>query len=228
MSKDSQIQAGLAIEAQRDMCRAYVDNANTDNAEVVEYCDIGYSGALSVDKRPGLLEAVNSIGKDDVLIVAKRDRLGRDPIVNAMIERHVARKRARLISASGDTSDDNDPTSVLMRRMVDAFSEYERLMIGARTKVALQIKRRRGERVAWLPFGYRLVKGKYLKKDDAEQAIIKQIFDLREQGVSYRKIAQEMNKRGFPKRKKQWNTELVTRMISRPTVYESDIDEESA
>ena len=66
---------------------------------------------------------------------------GRDPIVNAMIERAVERKKARLISASGDVKDDNDPSSILMRRMVDAFAEYERLIIGARTKLHFKLRK---------------------------------------------------------------------------------------
>ena len=33
-----------------------------------------------------------------------------------------------------------------MRRMIDAFAEYEKLIIGARTKSRLAAKRRRGEK----------------------------------------------------------------------------------
>jgi hypothetical protein len=43
-----------------------------------------------------------------------------------------------------------------MRRLIDSFAEYERLIIGARTKSAPAAKRARGERVGALPFGYRL------------------------------------------------------------------------
>ena len=35
-------------------------------------------GGLPLEQRPGLLAALDAIGKGDVLIVAKRDRLGRD------------------------------------------------------------------------------------------------------------------------------------------------------
>lgn len=59
-----------------------------------------------------------------MLIVAKRDRLGRDPMVVAMIESAVKRKGARIVSAAGEGTDSDSPTDILMRRMVDAFAEY--------------------------------------------------------------------------------------------------------
>jgi hypothetical protein len=42
------------------------------------YEDAGLSGSLSLEDRPGLLEAVAAVGRGDTLLVAKRDRLGRD------------------------------------------------------------------------------------------------------------------------------------------------------
>ena len=41
-------------------------------------------------------------------------------------------------------------------RMVDAFAEYERAIIRARTRAALAVKRGRGERTGEVPYGFRL------------------------------------------------------------------------
>ena len=43
-----------------------------------------------------------------------------------------------------------------MRRIVDAFGEYERLLIKARTRAALRAKKARGERIGQIPYGRRL------------------------------------------------------------------------
>lgn len=43
-----------------------------------------------------------------------------------------------------------------MRRIVDAFVEYERLVIRARTRAALTVKRSRGERIGGIPYGHQL------------------------------------------------------------------------
>src|SRR5262249_24849505 len=78
------------------------------------------TGAAPLDKRPGLLDALAALRPGDALLVAKRDRLGRDPIVTAMIESAAARKRCRVVPAAGEGPGDDAPASVLMRRMSDA------------------------------------------------------------------------------------------------------------
>ena len=189
VSTDQQV---FGMDAQRDICLSYISRKGPQ--AVLEYMDEGFSGALSLDKRPALLAAVSVLEKGDVLLIAKRDRIGRDPIVNAMIERAVERKRARLISASGDVRDDDDPSSILMKRMVDAFAEYERLIIGARTKAALQVKKKRNERIGYIPYGYRLCTDNiHLEVDEDEQEILSKITQGRQFGLSYRKIAQDFN-----------------------------------
>jgi DNA invertase Pin-like site-specific DNA recombinase len=65
-----------------------------------------------IDKRPALLEAIASLGKGDVLIVAKRDRLGRDPIVVAVTEAAILRRGARIVSAAGEGTEGDGPTDV--------------------------------------------------------------------------------------------------------------------
>ena len=120
VSTDQQTESGLGLEAQITQCEAYAKKMGLELSRI--FRDEGFSGTLELNKRPALLEAIASLGKGDILLVAKRDRLGRDTIVNAMIERAVSRKQARIVSACGDVSDSNDPASVLMRRMVDAFA----------------------------------------------------------------------------------------------------------
>jgi DNA invertase Pin-like site-specific DNA recombinase len=211
VSTDQQVSSGLGLEAQRQICLKLVPN----DSQVLEFCDEGYSGALEMEKRPALLSALNILDKGDVLLIAKRDRIGRDPIVNAMIERAVERKKARLVTASGDVRDDNDPSSILMRRMVDAFSEYERLIIGARTKVALAILKRDNKRTGYIPYGYRLcMDNVHLEKDDLEQKVLLYIATMRKDELSFRKIAKKLNSEGLYNRTgKPWNHVSITRVM---------------
>lgn len=206
-------QQGLGIEAQREMCHTYI--SKNSESQYLEFIDDGFSGALELNKRPGLLSAISELEKGDVLLIAKRDRIGRDPFVNAMIERAVDRKKAKLISASGDVKEDNDPSSILMKRMVDAFAEYERLIIGARTKAALQVKKKKGERVGYIPFGYRLCSDNiHLEEDETEQKILKEICGLRKDGFSFRNIANELNEMKIYNRNgNKWNHVSVMRVM---------------
>jgi DNA invertase Pin-like site-specific DNA recombinase len=214
VSTDQQTQSGLGIEAQRHMCLSYISKCGSPQS-VLEYMDEGFSGSLSLDKRPALLASIAALEKGDVLLIAKRDRIGRDPIVNAMIERAVDRKKARLISASGDVSDNDDPSSILMKRMVDAFAEYERLIIGARTKAALQVKKKRNERIGHIPYGYRLcIDNVHLEEDEWEQYILSQIKEGRNACVSFRQIASDLNKMKMHNRKGSlWNHVSVRRVM---------------
>ena len=201
VSTDQQADSGAGLEAQLDACtRAAGTLAGV-------YRDEGISGATGLEKRPALLEAIGALKKGDVLMVAKRDRLGRDPLVVAMIESAVQRKGARILSAAGEGTNGDAPGDILMRRMVDAFAEYERLIIGARTKSALQAKKVRGERVGHIPFGKRLAAdGVHLEDDPTEQATLQQVATLKARGFSLRRIAHHLNRHGPLKRDgSPWN-----------------------
>lgn len=205
-------QQGLGLDAQREICNRYISRSPA--IKIIEFVDEGFSGALEMDKRPGLLSAIAELDKGSVLLVAKRDRIGRDPIINAMIERAVERKKAKLISASGDVSEGNDPSSILMRRMIDSFSEYERLIIGARTKAALQVKKNKGERTGHIPYGYKLSEdGIHLEKEDSEQKILLNIKQLKEKRYSLRAIANTLNiQRKYNRKGTYWTHVSIKRV----------------
>lgn len=199
-STDEQADSKNGLNAQSDACNRYAES----RGEVVAmtFADEGISGAASIEKRPALMEALNNLNQGDVLLVAKRDRLARDPMVLAMIEATTKRAGAVIISAAGEGTENDDPTSILMRRMVDAFSEYERLIIKARTKSALAAKKARGERTGGIPYGYDLAAdGVNLVENADEQKALKIMRDLRQRGLSFRKIGAELDKRGIATKK---------------------------
>jgi DNA invertase Pin-like site-specific DNA recombinase len=131
-----------------------------------------------------------------------------------MIESAVVRKGARIVSAAGEGTEGDEPSHVLMRHLIDAFAEYERLIIVARTKAALQAKKARGERVGYIPFGCRLgADGKHLEPDPKEQAIRATIVQLHRQGLSLRQIARELNAPGTFNRGNRWHHVAVLRTL---------------
>lgn len=208
VSTEQQTQSGAGLDAQHDAClRVAGDLAGV-------YRDEGVSGKTGLDKRPALLEAIAQLSKGDVLIVAKRDRLGRDPLVVAMIESAVKRKGARIVSAAGEGTDSDSPTDILMRRMVDAFAEYERLVIGARTKAALQAKKARGERTGSIPYGYRCEDGVNLVPDEKEQEAVAMIRELNAKGLSLRNIAGRLEAKGYISRSgKLWHPQTISNIL---------------
>jgi DNA invertase Pin-like site-specific DNA recombinase len=189
--------------------------------------DDDVSGALPLDKRPGMLDALGRLRKGGVLLVSKRDRLGRDPMVIAMIEAAVKRRGGRIVSVAGEGTDDDDPTSVLMRRMIDAFGEYERLIIKARTKAALAAMKRRGRRTGGVPLGHDLAddggrskRGNLpnaLAANPAEQATLARIDVLKARGLSLRAIAGELDRLGVPTKTgaTRWHHSTIAKLVNR-------------
>lgn len=223
VSTDQQADSGLGLEAQQISCESY---AKKLGAQIVAtYKDEGLSGSLSLEKRPGIFNALETLKKGDILLVAKRDRLSRDDMSIAMIEAAIARKGAKIVSAAGEGTENDDPSSILMRRMIDAFAEYERLIIKARTKVALQAKKARNERVGHIPFGQRLsANGTNLELHDEEVSTIKEMQRLRKRGKSIRDIAKMLNKKQkFNRGQSPWNEASVFRIMKSATMNSEKI-----
>ena len=103
----------------------------------------------------------------------------------------------------------------MMRGITDLFSAYERELIKSRKKAALQAKKARGERVGHIPFGFRLAQdGVHLEEEPQEQDILRQMAELRAEGLSIREIAAALNERGaFNRGKAQWHHMSVHRIM---------------
>lgn len=212
VSTDQQVESGLGLDAQANAINGYAKKNGVNVFEI--FRDEGLSGAIALDRRPGILNAISVLAKGDILVVAKRDRLGRDPMVVAMIERAVQRKHARIVSTAGEGTDNDDPSSILMRRMVDAFGEYERLIIGARTKAALKTKKEKNERVGYIPFGMKLAAdGIKLEANEEEQKVLRTMKLLRKKGLSIRDIVKQMNESNILRRQNIWNHASVHRAL---------------
>jgi DNA invertase Pin-like site-specific DNA recombinase len=227
VSTDEQAESRAGLEAQlhalREHCRRHGMNL------VATFSDEGISGAAPLDKRPGLLDAVNAVTRGAQLLVAKRDRLARDVVACAVVERMVAKRGGRVVSVAGEGTDSDDATSVLMRRIVDAFAEHERLVIAARTRAALQAKRRRGERAGRLPLGYTLADADaaaarsraghpvQLVAVPEQLAVVERIRREHAAGLSMRTIAQRLTDDAIPTASggARWCHSTVQRVLSR-------------
>lgn len=228
VSTDEQTESRAGLEAQ---LHAITMHCQKNGLQLVgTFTDGGVSGAAPLDKRHGLLDAVNAITRGAVLLVAKRDRLARDVVACAVVERMVKKRGGRIVSVAGEGTDSDDATSVLMRRIVDAFSEHERLVIAARTRAALQAKRRRGERAGRVPYGYVLTDGGarsragnpvQLAAVPAQLEVVERIRRERAAGRSMRAIADGLTADGIPTATgaARWAYSSVQRVLQRtPTV----------
>jgi len=205
----------LGPVAQRHALEAWVRARGAELVALHE--DLGLSGGAALEKRPGLLAALDALREHGagVLLVAKRDRLARDVLVAAMVERLAARVGASVVSAAGE-GEGNDPAAQLMRTIVDAFAAYERALIRQRTRAALAVKRGRGERTGDVPFGFRLAPdGVHLEELPEEQDVIAEVRRLGGQGLTLRAICERLASLGFSPRSGAWHPQKVARILRR-------------
>ncbi len=214
VSTDSQAESGAGLQAQMDACEKYAKSHGLTIHMI--YKDEGVSGAAELEDRPGLMSALNELQKSDILLCSKRDRLARGDHM-AMIQWQVNKRKARIVSVAGEGTEGelNDPMSYMMRGMTDLFAGFERLLIKSRTKAALQAMKAQGKRIGHVPFGFKLMQdGVYLEECPDEQEILRQMGELRAEGLSIREIARALNERGaFNRGGSNWNHGSVHRIL---------------
>jgi DNA invertase Pin-like site-specific DNA recombinase len=228
VSTEDQAESGAGEAAQLDACRAWCDRSGLEPAGPHREQG-GLSGATPFDRCPGLMNALAGLQPGDVLLVQKRDRVARSQTKIAMLEALLRNRKCRLVSAYGegtDAPDPSDPMAFLQRGLADLFAEYERILIGWRTRMALAGKRRRGERVGRVPFGQVLLDdGRRSKRGNlpnalAESAeeinVLARMIELRRNGWAYGRIAEAVNHWGYrTKAGKPWQKSSVAYVVSK-------------
>lgn len=145
VSTAEQADSGAGLAAQETALRADAERRGWQVVAV--HTDAGASGK-SLDRRPGLADALRAVetGQADVLAVAKLDRLSRSVLdFAALMER--SRRRGWALVALDLAVDTSTPSGELMAGVVATFAQYERRLIGQRTRDALAEKRAQGVRL---------------------------------------------------------------------------------
>jgi len=150
------------------------------------------------------------------VIVAKLDRLTRSVKDLCELLEVFERRGVALISVA-ESLDTSSASGRLVMNIMAAVSQWEREAIAERTRDALRHKRDKGERVGNIAFGFRLsADGKHVEPDGDEQAVLREIDQLRNSGVSLRRIAALLNAKALRTRRgTAWRLEHVARLCSR-------------
>lgn len=146
VSTEEQAVSGLGLEAQETAVMAAC--AARGATVVAVFTDAGVSGSVAPEERPGLsaaLEAVSS-GRAGVLMVSKLDRLSRSLLDFAVLMERSRRDGWALVTLDLGV-DTASPQGELMANVFATFAQFERRLIGQRTKDALAVKRSQGVRL---------------------------------------------------------------------------------
>jgi len=206
---------GVSLAAQRRKIEAWCEANDVELTRVLS--DEGISGKR-VDNRPDLLTAIEAACRSgSVLVVYSLSRLARSTKDTIEIAERLDKAGADLVSMT-EKIDTTSAAGKMVFRMLAVLSEFERDLVSERTKTALDHKRAKRERVGSVPFGFDLADdGVALVTNDDEQLIINLINELRNRGLSYRRIADELTGREIRTKcgNKTWTHTAVRRIVDR-------------
>jgi len=219
---------GFGLDAQR---AAIQSAAKALDARVVAWCtDEGLSGALGVEKRPGLADALRMIddAKADGLIVRDLDRLAREITVQEAVIGHVWLHDEAAVFTSNPPQevprdDPDDPMRTAMRKMAGVVGELERMLVAKRLRDGRRAKAAAGGHATGsVPFGWQAEKRSATNPNGAlvpvpsEQAALERMKALAAQGKSTRQIAATLTAEGHKaKRGGPWSHGAVARILAR-------------
>jgi DNA invertase Pin-like site-specific DNA recombinase len=183
VSTDEQATSRLGLNAQRVAIAQACVERGWELVEVIE--DAGYS-AKDLN-RPGIQHALTMLeGRQpqaQALVVAKLDRLTRSLLDFAGIMER-ARKKGWSLAALDLGVDTTTPAGEMVANVMATFAQFERHLIGERTKAALAIKKAEGVKL-----------GRPRTLPDATRARVKR---MRGRGMTLAAIAANLNRDEVP------------------------------
>ncbi len=215
VSTDQQATEGVSLDAQAARIRAYCELNDLDLAAT--YVDAGLSGKRS-DNRPQLQAALDHATKAGaVLVVYSLSRLARSTRDTLAIAERLEKGNADLASLS-ERIDTTTAAGRMVFRLLAVLAEFERDQISERTTTAMSHKKRNGERVGKVPFGYDLAAdGVRLIPNAAEQEVIRLVNELHAAGESMRQIAAELTRRQIATKdgRSEWKHSTIQGILNR-------------
>ena len=199
---------GDGFDRQRHTINNWMDRNSADH--MGEFVEEGISGTSEITGRPALTRLMErvSMGGIDAVVIEKSDRLARDLVVSELLLRQFREMGIKVIEAEGGndlTADENNPTAKLIRQVLGAFAEFEKSSIVQKLRVARNRKRAADGRCEGnKPYG----------SLEGEEAVVSVIRNLRDEGLTLRKIAGELDTRGIRNRSGgQWSAGVVGRVV---------------
>jgi DNA invertase Pin-like site-specific DNA recombinase len=167
----------------------------------------------SKDERPGLENCLKALRENDVLVVYKLDRLGRNlkhliQTVEDLTKRKIGFK---VLSGQGVNIDTTTPAGKMIFSIFGALAEFERELIIERTKAGLQAARARG-RVGGRKFNLtkaqvRLAEASMKNRDTSVAELCKELKITR--ATLYKYISPEGELRDYGKRVLEWECSVI-------------------
>lgn len=213
VSTEGQAAEGVSLEAQEARIRAWCLVNGYALASV--HIDAGLSGSKA--NRPALQAALEAACRDHAaLVVYSLSRLARSTRDTLNISERLEKAGADLVSLS-EKIDTTSAAGKMVFRMLAVLAEFERDQISERTSSAMRHMKAQGRRVGTIPYGFDLSPdGRGLLANHREQGALSIMRALRADGLSLRRIAAELERRGISaKNGGTWKAEAIRGILAR-------------
>lgn len=196
MRYSSDNQTETSIECQKRETQAYCDE---NGYEILcDFIDRGYTGTN--DKRPDfqrMIDMIKQRSECDAVLVYDYSRFSRDLQDSYHYLKILRDNKVKLLSVI-ENIDSNDDTSILHQFLVILQNQNFSKMLSTKTSDGLKNKALKGEHCGGVPpLGYNVDVTGMLVIDEEEAASVKIIFNMFEQGRSYKQIADYLNENNY-------------------------------
>jgi site-specific DNA recombinase len=213
VSTEDQAKEGFSLDAQLDKLRSYCKARDWDI--VGEYVDDGYSGRNT--RRPAYKRLLHDIDKWDMLLVIKMDRIHRNS-KNFMVMMEDLKQREKEFVSMNESLDTSTAMGRFVMDIIQRIAQLESEQIGERVYDGMAQKARTNSGALGfnIPYGYDYNNRK-LAINKREARIVKMIFQLYLDGLSMKKIADHLNEKNVPtKRKRKWGSQTISKILKNP------------
>lgn len=211
-----QANEGISLGAQQKRLQAHCIAKGWELVKVV--VDAGAS-AKNLN-RDGAREVLDLVRRRacDVVVVVKLDRMFRNAS-DALNTTNEFRRFGVDFASLTEDFDTSTAAGKMFFSLIATFAEFERNLIGDRTREALASKRSDGYRVGEVPLGFEADKDGLLIPVENEQAVVERILKLRDGGLGYLRIANQLNVEAVPAKKGgKWYPKTVRGVLERARV----------
>lgn len=213
VSTQEQAVEGISLENQLEKIKAFCFAKSWEVVDVI--VDDGFSGKSL--NRPGMQKII-SMAKTkqfDVVVTYKLDRLTRSVKDLGYLIDDIFNKQDISFTSFTDNFDTTTANGKLILNILGSVAQWERDIIAERTKDAINYKKDNKKNYGTTPLGFLVDNSGNLVEDSKEQETITYIKKLRKEGLSYSKIANQLNGEGIAtKQGKKWYSETIRKILN--------------
>ncbi len=203
---------GSSLATQLSKCKSYAEIKDLTIDEIFEEQS---SGTVPFEKRDKGFEIMSKLKRNDHIICSALDRFGRNTLNLLMIVDRFKQKGVKLhfVDIGGEVTGSDAIGSVFLK-LLSVFAEFYSAQISEKQKAT---KDRMGvegrHKGGKCPYGYDVDENNYLVPCEKEQQTIKLMKLLREQGKTYREIAETVSNSTRKKFPHSWVHKILNREI---------------